>query len=346
MLCCVGRHKLRANGGNWTLRKRDGTDITLGGGLAVALLAIAGFCVLSSPFRKLVPSHVWSFARKDASTAFDAVDLAKLHPLQLELADLIVEEDQPISVGAFADVWRGRYGANDVAIKRLHQTTDVAMQKFTNEILLLTKLESPFVVTLFGAIWHRSSGLACVLEYMDLGNLRTFLARTSPQQYPWADKLLSIVAIVQAMIFLHTFSPPILHRDLKSRNGTKLTDFGESRAADDGTLTSGIGTYQWMAPEVIQGNEYTTAADVYSFGVVLSELSTHALPYADQINPATQEPYNEHFIMRQVVAGRLWPTFDRTHTPAALRAIAHQCLETNPDHRPSMVEIYGTLASL
>ena len=102
---------------------------------------------------------------------------------------------------------------------------------------------------------------------------------------------MSISSIVHGLLYLHTFETPIIHRDLKSRNvlldskkvaswkgseasfddtsqGTKLTDFGESREVDENTLTCGIGTYQWMAPEVISGSEYTVAADVYSLGIV------------------------------------------------------------------------------
>ncbi len=34
-------------------------------------------------------------------------------------------------------------------------------------------------------------------------------------------------------------------------------------------MTSKIGTYQWMAPEVVSTQEYTEKADVYSFGIIL-----------------------------------------------------------------------------
>lgn len=44
-------------------------------------------------------------------------------------------------------------------------------------------------------------------------------------------------------------------------------------------MTSKIGTYQWMAPEVIVGQKYTEKADVFSFGVILWELATRKPPY-------------------------------------------------------------------
>ena len=60
----------------------------------------------------------------------------------------------------------------------------------------------------------------------------------------------------RGVLYLHSFNPPILHRDLKSLNlllddsfRTKLADFGWTRTMAN-YMTSKIGTYQWMAPEV------------------------------------------------------------------------------------------------
>ncbi|EQC30160.1 hypothetical protein SDRG_12013, partial [Saprolegnia diclina VS20] len=113
---------------------------------------------------------------------------------------------------------------------------------------------------------------------------------------------------------------------LDSQKGTKLTDFGESREMDEDTLTNGIGTYQWMAPEISTGHDYSTAADVYSFGVLLSEYSTHRVPYADMVNPRTNKPMHQQYLMHQVAAGELAPTFETATTPAWVVDLASQCL--------------------
>lgn len=44
-------------------------------------------------------------------------------------------------------------------------------------------------------------------------------------------------------------------------------------------MTAKIGTYQWMAPEVIAGFKYTEKADVFSYGIILWELATRLPPY-------------------------------------------------------------------
>ena len=80
--------------------------------------------------------------------------------------------------------------------------------------------------------------------------------------------------------YLHQFNPPVIHRDLKSLNlllddsfRTKLADFGWTRKKYD-LMTDKIGTYQWMAPEVIAGQNYTELCDIFSFGIIMWEIAS------------------------------------------------------------------------
>ena len=75
----------------------------------------------------------------------------------------------------------------------------------------------------------------------------------------WDDRKKIALDCAKSVHYLHCFNPPILHRDLKSLNflldealRVKLADFGWTRTMAN-YMTSKIGTYQWMAPEVISG---------------------------------------------------------------------------------------------
>lgn len=80
--------------------------------------------------------------------------------------------------------------------------------------------------------------------------------------------------------YLHSCHPPVLHRDLKSLNllldesgRVKLADFGWTKGLDN-YMTGKIGTYQWMAPEVIASQKYSEKADVFSYGIILWEIAS------------------------------------------------------------------------
>ena len=92
----------------------------------------------------------------------------------------------------------------------------------------------------------------------------------------------------------------ILHRDIKPSNilvseqgDFKLGDFGVSRTLENENTygTKGIGTYDYMAPEIYNGGKYGKEADLYSLGIVLYWLlNNRTLPFLRKgIAPTAQE---------------------------------------------------------
>ncbi|KAG9403782.1 hypothetical protein AC1031_005278 [Aphanomyces cochlioides] len=220
------------------------------------------------------------------------------------------------------------------------------LMKFLDEIKLNALIDCASIVRFIGASWTTPADVVMVTELMDRGDLRGFLQSSNQFMFEWPDKLQCAVSIAQALVYLHSLDPKVIHRDLKSRNVLlnssmqfKVTDFGISRQFDDvETMTAGVGTYRWMAPEVLQDGHYAESADVYSFGVILTELSTHLVPYSDLRNDRGN-PYTDTAIMAKVMHGDLMPTF-AADCPSWYSKLGKRCMAFDVNVRPTAMEAF------
>ncbi|EQC26344.1 TKL protein kinase [Saprolegnia diclina VS20] len=253
--------------------------------------------------------------------------------------------------GGFAVVYKATFQAQIVAVKELqavHARQSIYIQAFMHEIKMFSTLNHDNIVAFVGVSWTTLHDLALVTEFLPNGDLRELLSHDATAQalqwtvasstYP-VSKLQMAVNVIDAITYLHSFEPKILHRDLKSRNilldgyyVAKLTDFGISRSMIDETMTMGTGTTAWAAPEVLlHDGHYNEKADVYSFGVVLSELDTWHVPYA---STSSSQPMSAVQMALLVSTGKLTPTF-RDDCPPPVRVLAEQCLTMDPSGRPT-----------
>ncbi|EQC42184.1 TKL protein kinase [Saprolegnia diclina VS20] len=170
---------------------------------------------------------------------------------------------------------------------------------------------------------------------------------SSVHALPGASRFAIISDVVDAMVYLHSFPTPVIHRDIKARNvllgphyEAKLTDFGTSRLrVDDLTMTAEIGTSAWIAPEVLKGVRYTEKADIYSFGVLMAELDTAEVPYSNvYLEPGCTLALARARIAMLVATGDLVPTFTDA-CPSGIVAIAQRCLAHDPALRPTAAEL-------
>jgi len=193
--------------------------------------------------------------------------------------------------GSTAEVYRGSWHGTDVAVKKLRRSGPLSTE-FIREIAVFTRLRHPNLVLFMGATTLQAQPMI-ISEFCAGGTVFALLHQRPEHSLPWSQRLKVAVDVAKGMNFLHRRQ--VVHRDLKSLNlllatrwdgdlpPTKVSDFGLSRAwlSDQyqACMTSGAGTYHWMAPEVLDGHCYDEKVDVYSYGICLFELSARRIPY-------------------------------------------------------------------
>ncbi|XP_060174004.1 uncharacterized protein LOC132604492 [Lycium barbarum] len=200
--------------------------------------------------------------------------------------DLIIGEN--IGEGSCGTVYHGMWYGSDVAVKVFskQEYSDEVIYSFKQEVSLMKRLRHPNILLFMGVITSPQR-LCIVTEFLPRGSLFMLLRRNS-SKLEWIRRIRMALDIARGMNYLHLFSPPIVHRDLKSSNllvdknwTVKVGDFGLSRLKHETYLVTktGKGTPQWMAPEVFRGEPSNEKSDIYSFGVILWELATEKIPW-------------------------------------------------------------------
>ena len=272
------------------------------------------------------------------------------------------EIQSPLGAGGMGEVYRALDTRLDrtVAIKILpaHLADDPeARQRFEREARTISSLNHPNICVLHDI--GNSDGISfLVMEHIQGETLDTRL-----QKGPLPLKLALECGeqICEALEKAHRAG--IVHRDLKPGNimltssGAKLLDFGLAKprvallgtqpvsgkgqltpstptmtmsalASPAGALTqqgSIVGTFQFMAPEVLQGQPADARSDIFSFGCVLYEMLTgrRAFEGKSQISVASAILEKEPELVTKV----------QPMAPAALDHVVHDCLAKDPEQR-------------
>ncbi|OQR81754.1 serine/threonine-protein kinase PAK 3-like [Thraustotheca clavata] len=253
-----------------------------------------------------------------------------------------LHEVSNVGAGAYAIVSQCIVDGKMVAVKKFHIGADIENYKsvFEKEINTLRQCDSEYVIKMLGIVNTRNGHNQFVLEYMDGGHLGNFLVKRkkyyqSKRIKPDLYEMLPIaLQIAQGLEYLHKKN--LIHRDIKpanilmdKRRRVKIGDLGGAREEDTNqSLTNGAGSLKWMAPEVRKSTRYTTAADIYSFGVILTELDTLEEPFAN------------------IIGGALFTELNKGLKPSTrpdcvqwYKELANQCLQDNPEDRPTAEQL-------
>ena len=272
-----------------------------------------------------------------------------------------IELGTQLGEGSFAIVYRGKLKEEEVAIKVIkmqndnddNMDTDEILRnrfaEFRREVSLMSGLDHQNLVELKGLCLEANS-MFMVTEFLAYGDLYNFL-HNETVDIQWPLRLKIAIDVARGMNFLHTTTPPIIHRDLKSPNillasnnerarvVAKVADFGLSSTLVQTASGRDVFNPIWLAPEVmVRGAEYTEKADVYSFGIILWELITRETPFAefDSRFPFSSQLENE------IITNHLRPTIPPS-TPALYRDLIESCWKGEASHRPTFGEIIDVL---
>lgn len=243
--------------------------------------------------------------------------------------------DTKLGNGSFASVKlvREKRTGNLLALKKievnLSNISKSDLHNLQTEITIHRELNHQNIIKFHDYIQEDISAYL-LLEYAPNGNLYNYMHKE--KHLPLAVIFKFFYQTCSAVNYLHKNN--ILHRDLKPENllldknlNIKLCDFGWSARNIKDRRTTFCGTYEYMAPEIIEKKTYDYRVDVWSLGVLLYELFHREAPYKGRSLPEITVSFAKGSIK-----------YDPLMNPDA-RDLIEKILKANPDDRLSIDEI-------
>lgn len=304
---------------------------------------------------------------RDANSGFATKSPAKSFTYrELCIATGMFNSANNIGEGGFGKVFKGRLETGEiVAIKQLNHEGLQGSQEFIIEVLMLSLLHHPNLMSLKGYCTAGDEKLL-VYEYMPKGSLEDHLFDLSPDSVPldWNTRIKIAVDTARGLEYLHCkANPPVIFRDLKPANilldndfHARLSDFGLAKLGPVGdkthVSTRVMGTYGYCAPEYAMSGKLTVKSDIYSLGVVLLELITGRKAIDANRSRAEQNLINwsrPFFKDRRKFSQLADPSLQGRFPLRCLHhaiAIAAMCLQEQPTYRPLISDVLVALEYL
>jgi eukaryotic-like serine/threonine-protein kinase len=257
------------------------------------------------------------------------------------------EIQSPLGAGGMGEVYRARDTRleRDVALKVLPanlSSDPLLRQRLEREAKAVSKLSHPHICTLYD-IGHQDGMDFLVMELLEGETLEQRLTKgalSSEQTVRYATQ------IADALAMAH--KKGVTHRDLKPANimltktGAKLMDFGlakqtgpaplaaaltemtleQSRLTGEGTI---VGTFQYMAPEQLEGKEADARTDIFALGEVIYEMATGKPTFSGKSRAS---------LIAAILTTEPPPiTQLQPLTPPALERVIKKCLAKDPEER-------------
>jgi len=211
---------------------------------------------------------------------------------------------------------------------------DEGRDRLAREVASLRRVHSPRVAEVIDADpWGPTPYV--VTRYVPGLTLHEHVRRNGPVTR--ADLAHLCLGLAEAILAVHRVG--VLHRDVKPSNvllegrSPVLIDFGLARVAEDARLTHTgwlLGTPGYLAPEILYGDDATTASDVHSWAATVVFAASGRPPFGT--GPAMA-------VMDRVRRGE----HDLSRVPAALLPLVRECLAPDPAQRPELAVVLADL---
>ena len=268
--------------------------------------------------------------------------------------------DRKLGHGSYATVLELEYMGLKCAGKKIHELlleqgdASYTVRRFEEECRLLSQVRHPNIVQFLGVYFQqRVRAPILVMEFLPT-NLTSCIERYGILPKEISYSILHDVSL--GLCYLHSQTPPIIHRDLSSNNvlltpnmTAKISDLGVARILNLTPLqvshmTQTPGTPAYMPPEVMVANpKYDTSVDEFSYGIMMIHMFSGQWP-EPQVGQIRTEP-----------DGKMTPVSEAERREVFLRSIGNdhrlmdlilKCIHNYPKSRAHASEIVGRLAEM
>ena len=276
--------------------------------------------------------------------------VSKFSTLKIEQVEIT---STTLGAGSYGEVVEAVWMNTPCAAKKLHRVFRILppkqhptiVEKFLRECETWSNLRHPHIVLFLGIVYEVESPLpVIIMEKMDT-TLYSFVMERPSEDFPLYRKGSVLLQVALALCYLH--NQGLIHRDLTPNNilldlesfKAKVTDFGVTSFVSSGRIaqTSAPGSPAFMPPEASGANpRYDNKLDTFSYGNVVLFVTSKHWPEPEYPTRTVNGQFRAltEFERRAEYAEHM-----SSEERRLFLGIIKNCLENNPERRPSSKEI-------
>lgn len=271
------------------------------------------------------------------------------------------------SHGGFAQVYICTYNGETACLKRVVVPDKPSLNILRKEVDAMRRLKGkPHIVSYIDSNASRSPNgyeVLVLMEYCAKGGLIDFMNSKLVQRLNEAEVLTIMAQITEAVAYMHSLSPAIVHRDIKIEN-VLISDDGEYKLCDFGSSTSPLlppknveefqilqddimknTTPQYRSPEMLdlyRGHSIDEKSDIWALGVFMYKLCYYTTPFEhNTINGNGNGGGGDYAIMHCIYSFPSHPVYS-----PRLKNIISKVLISDPNMRPNVYQLLDELCKM